>query len=133
MIDHDETWVKSANGTSVYRLGRTTFTDKEKTKYAIQYVTGMEAHLDGIFLQQREASIAFPGSLNAIGIVVGIEVQAKWTDGTDGFWCIPRDNPLGTKSFSIAVKSEGSRGMHVRYNCLLRLTLMVQLTPCRLL
>ncbi|KAA1476891.1 hypothetical protein DENSPDRAFT_537018 [Dentipellis sp. KUC8613] len=116
-IDHENdrgSWVKSSNGVAQYTLGKFIYTPDETTKYAVKFVTagnGMNCHMGSVFLQQQVGAVTFPANTGIDGTVVGIQVLANWTDGTDGFWCIPPDNPLGAKTVKIEVKSEGSRGM----------------------
>jgi hypothetical protein len=116
-VDHENVrgaWISSYQGSKDFVLGRTGFSNDEKTKYAVVERRNVaDVDVSGTIFQQKVGSIEFPGTTGIDGYVVGLTVESVWTDGTDGLWCIGTGLSLGTKQAKVEVKSEGSRGMHV--------------------
>ena len=116
-VDHENVrgaWVQSSQNVGTYDLGRTGFSSSELQRYAVQKSQVAEVHVDGQIFQQQVGALEFPGQSGINGYVVGLTIEACWKDGTDGWWCIGKELSLGTKQAKVEVKTEGSRGMHVR-------------------
>ncbi|KAF8528437.1 hypothetical protein BU17DRAFT_80787 [Hysterangium stoloniferum] len=108
-VDHkDESgnWINAVYGRSSFQFGETAL---DSSLYGISTET-IRIEKPGVYLQQIVDALNFP-SPGIKGIAVGVTVVPNWSDGTDGFWCISKANPLGTTAFKINIKSEGSRGM----------------------
>ena len=118
-MDHENVrgaWVQAAQNVGEYTLGHVGFTDQELKKYAVKKIeTASEVRVDFILFQQQVGALEFPGNTGIDGYVVGIVARSAWKDGTNGWWCIGKELSLGTKQAKVEVKTEGSRGMHVRH------------------
>lgn len=115
-VDNRNAWVRSANGKAEFFVGRTQFSEDERKRLGIQTVSdgkGMTCKMDSSLFKQQAGSMNFPAGTNCNGTIIGFVVESKWLDGTNGWWCIPHENPLGTKQLTIDLKTESNRGMNV--------------------
>ena len=111
-VDHENVrgaWVKSASNHPEFRFGETSL---DPVRYGVKQSVS-HCQVGSALFQQQVGTLDFPASGFGAGTAVGIKVISNWTDGTDGWWCIPPTNPLGSSAFKIEVKTEGSRGMSV--------------------
>jgi hypothetical protein len=113
--DDQGAWISSNTAQQHYVLGRVyqIFSDNDAKLYAVSLSNQINKHLDFVIFQQQIAKLSWQGS--GIGTAVGLEIVSNWHDGTDGWFCIPHDNQLGLQNVAIPIKTEGSRGMDVRF------------------
>jgi len=106
-------WIRSNTAQQHYVLGRVyqLFSDDDAKLYAVSLSNEIRKQVDYKIFQQQVDKLSWSGS----GTAVGWEIVSNWHDGTDGWFCIPHDNQLGLRSVAIPIKTEGSRGMDVRF------------------
>jgi len=108
-------YVRSTLGRKQYILGRTQFTKKEREVLGVKTV---DWSTDGFHLRVKagarplrvhQGNLVFPQNSEDYGNIVGIAIHDMRKDGKNGFWQLPRQNPLGSKSVSIKFKGKSFR------------------------
>lgn len=114
IVDHttpDGSWVRSNMAQQHFLLGRPyqLFSPAELAIFAVQRSAEIRITVPKKVFVQQAAKLSWPG----VGVVVGVEIVSNKQDATNGWWCVPTQNPLGNGSAVIPIRSEGSRGMDV--------------------
>ncbi len=123
-------YVRSTLGRKQYILGRTQFTKKEREVLGVKTVdwSTVGFHLrvkaGARPLRVHQGNLVFPQNSEDYGNIVGIAIHDMRKDGKNGFWQLPRQNPLGSKSVSIKFKGKSFRSFDVSvywvsFSCLL--------------
>ena len=108
-------WIRSNSAQQHYVLGRVyqLFSDDDAKLYAVSLSKEIRKQLKFKIFQQQVQKLSWEGM--GTGTAVGLEIVSNWHDGTDGWYCIPHENQLGLQNVAIPIKTEGSRGMDVRF------------------
>ncbi len=115
----DDDYVRSTLGRHQYIIGRTQFTKKEREVLGVKTVdwTLQDFHLQvkagARPFRVHEGSLVFPQNNEDYGNIIGFAIHDMRKDGKNGFWQLPRENPLGTKSVCIKFKGKKFRSFDV--------------------